>query len=110
MIHVSPSHSGCSMIPFHDSALDWNDLQEFPSLSFLMSLSLWNDEFRGIQSTGQQKELDGEDESPSAAAVHGMVPTTLTSGWLHSVICKFMQSRARWDLVVKLLTVLRMNC
>lgn len=75
-----------------------------------MSLSLWNDEFKGIQGTGQQKELDGEDESPSPAAVHGLVPITLTSGWLHSVICKFMQSGARWDLVVKLLTGLRMSC
>lgn len=66
-----------------------------PSLSFLRSLSLWSDVFRGIQG--------GEDESPSPAAVQGMVPTTLTSGWLHSVICKFMQSGAHWDLVVKLL-------
>lgn len=41
---------------------------------------------------------------------HRMVPTTLTFGWLHSVIYKFMQSGARWDLVVKLLTVLRMSC
>lgn len=28
---------------------------------------------------------------------HRMVPTTLSSGWLHSIICKFMQSGARWD-------------
>lgn len=90
-------------VPFHDSAPGMCRNSE-PSLIFLMSWSLWDDGFKGIQGRINPIFL------LLCSANHKLVLTTLTSAGFHSLIFKFMQSGARWDSVVKLLTVLRMNC